>query len=320
MSSYLVYLKWTIRNAWASDRGAPPEPHRYASRQPRFQPRQGDSVWVVACPRWPGGSRLPPTLVAQLVAREDVIDLDRAGSVDPADQRFRAFGRFLAKGDPGRGAYFPINNCYPLLLSLDFEPRRPIGACPYCRHDRVDHIDHPSLYAHIPTHLQTVRRLTALDEQRLVRYRQELQARRSFFLSYRRRDTSALTRVFADELGRHGALYWLDQEMIRYEAAAPEQELPPQALLQMLSDAVRQADGFVAFVSPGYWDSAWIKHELACADRFAQSAHLRHRIAIGLGGRPDRLSGGWQWYDLGQSPDRHEAARELARDLLGGAA
>lgn len=60
-----------------------------------------------------------------------------------------------------------------------------------------------------------------------------------FFISYRYGESDDLVRIFVGEIGKLGTAYWLDQEMIRYQARDQQDRLPQDRLGQMLSDAIR---------------------------------------------------------------------------------
>lgn len=315
MAGYLVYVKWQVLRSWTrkSRGGGWRYPYRYATDQRHFRPKRGDTVWVVACPRW-HRDRLPPTLVARLQLSKDYVDLDTATDLTPLDRRFRRFGRYLAVADPDHSRYYPINNCYRTLLSLDFQTHRPISRCARCT--QVEVSPEGSLYAHIPTHLQTVRRLTDEDVRRLNEYAEATERGQVVFISYRHGESDDLVRAFADEVGRQGAAYWLDEEMILYQAKAEQDWLPRERLEQMLSDAIQQAYIFVAFASPTYLESDWVRYEIERARFFADQGHVRRLVAVNTVEPAAPLDFTAELRDVSQEVEKDRAVRQIARELM----
>jgi hypothetical protein len=285
MTAYLVYLSWTIRRGWKHSM-ASSRPYKYSSDQEHFQPKQGDSIWVVSCPRWEQ-DRLPPTLIARLEAARDCIDLLTANDASPEERAFRRYGRYLAVSDAAHGEYFPVNNLYNTLMALEFTTGKAISACPRCTQAEADPAK--PFYNHIATHLQTIRRLSQLDVDRLERHAGAVRSQRVFFISYRHSEAAQEVRKFAANLSLGGGGYWLDSEMIRYRAAGESGRIPEEKLKQYLSDGIRQAYVFVAFVSQSYLERKWIRYELEKAREYGDQGHLKRVVVVYLDPAAGRL-------------------------------
>ncbi len=290
-------------------------PYRYASDQVRFNPMRGDTVWVAACPRWQA-QRLPPTLVARLEIIQDCIDLERDSDLEPLDRAFTKFGRYLAKSDEAHAEYFPVNNFYATLMNLEFVGGRRLGSCPKCQ--QVDLEPGKQLYYHIPYHLQSVRILAENGDSLMRAHAHAVTEQKVFFLSYRHREAELQVREFAAELARQGAVYWLDNEMIRCRARTPQDYIPRERLEQYLSDAIRQSFIFVAFVSPSYLEREWIQYELEQARQFVDQGHVRRVAAIYLAEGDDPIPGTTNEWHLAGLPKgkQNQKLRQIVSVLI----
>lgn len=314
MSAYLVYLSWKIRAGWKQSSASSP-PYKYASDQVHFQPQKGDTVWVVSCPRW-DQDRLPPTLIARLETIRDCVDLFTATDVSAEEWAFCRYGRYLAVSDQGHGEYFPVNNLYNVLLGLEFSGGKSLSACLKCSQAEANPAE--PFYTHIPSHLQTIRRLTSSDEARLQAQAEAVRLQRNLFLSYRHVEAADTVRQFASLLRLGGGAYWLDAEMIRYRASSGQAHIPWDKLAQYLSDGIRQSFVFVAFVTATYLERDWIRFELEQAERYHREGHVNRLVAIYLDPQAGDLPFAAEEIRLSAQTGEQRERRlaELARSLL----
>lgn len=256
----VAYLRWDVRRDWKR-LGGPGSgdrrlyPYAYGSNWRHFREvvKPGSTLWVVAAPLY-GGSRLPPTLIAQLVVR--TVRRGKAaahrGGRRPAGPDDYAW---VAEARRDASEYYPLNNAFHVLTEIEFENsrgrRRSIPK-------RPEPFDPRNPYQHVPGYLQNICRVAPGDESGLEALARQIRERRIVFLSYARQEafpgTGYVSRL-VDRLRARDFSPWIDLGFV----PQPEEgvEFADPLLRQILEDGLRQAGLFVALSGPLYRERFW---------------------------------------------------------------
>jgi hypothetical protein len=273
----LVYLSWNVLFEWkrrrkeeGADRVSVREaaPFAYGSDQVTLynNARPGDVVWVFSAPRF-SRYRLPPSLIARLHV-SDVIDQDNleedsevARKIPDAVKKWR----YVVLGDRSRSTYFPLNNAYSVLTSIEFGGASKTIDPETCTHCRKLIASGKQIFSGIPAHLQRVRRLARGFGADVERYAAQVKRGRMVFLSYRRRDASRMAGELVRKLEDRSVYCWLDNLMMPRRVAGGKIKLKKALMTDTLSDGLRQTTMFLALVTRSYNKSEWTSKELGLA-------------------------------------------------------
>ncbi len=225
-----------------------------ASRDRYLQDLVGDggTLWIIVSRRKPDGGRL-----MSLAFR---LENCKSRTYPEKGQ----FGKYAVVGNPHASTLFAVNDARYLLMSLRFEPFRPI------RNASV-----------IGQSIQRPRRLNPDDVKLLEDYKVETD-RWSVFISYQREGEERLAIQLADFLRRSGIPAFLDQDILRVG----------QQWKTSILNAVRRSRTFILLIGKNTHRSREVQSEL----REALNRRIRV-IPLIVGGTLE------QWTDFRQLSD-----------------
>lgn len=265
-----------------------PLTNQYGSNQPVLDKLVfGDGLWLFTAPVFGQGASqriLPPSVLGRISITHQWND--SACTAEPASgapactpaapdtRRFDVSGlqyEYWRCGTPGDA--LPIHNAFWLFKSLTFKGRVK-QVSPTCERCDPTSVSERGPFGHLMQHFQSIRTLTDDSVTRLARLQGHVADRRTLFLSHRHDEAGPLVSEIAGHLWDH-ALCWWDVQ------ALPQSVRYADRVLQdMLSDGIRQAGWFVAFLTPGYAATKWTAEEWENAQMLGTRFDMARRLKI----------------------------------------
>ena len=293
MAEYLARVTWkkirSYREEYAAAEGSRrlPLTDQYGSDQRALDKLKfKDGLWLFTAPVLGYGSRrrtLPPSVLGRVSITHQwnrgAPSMQLAvgapsGTAPMCDTRMRNVSegyKYWRCGIPGES--LPIHNAFSLFKSLTFEGRvkRVSASCKGCNPSSVPK---HGPFGHLMQHYQSIRQLTDDSVTLLSKLNDHVVTRHTLFLSHKHQEAGSLVREVAGHLRDH-ALCWWD-----VQAIPQTRRYADHTLQDMLSDGIRQAGCFVAFLTPGYATSGWTHDELKEAEAISSDPSLTRRPKI----------------------------------------
>ena len=201
----------------------------YISKKPRILNLVGNRgrLWIVTSSRKKNEDRIYSL----------AYKLDKCEPFEVWPHLQKRFGSLGVTADPRVCHHYPRNNLTELLMSLEFEPQKPIPNRKY-----------------IGMSLMTARQLSKSDIDRMLEYEDKILHGRHVFISY-----SSMNRAYADQLQKEletsDHLVWRD---VRSIVGGDYWE-------QEIYRALENADAVVIIISLQSAASDWVKKEISLA-------------------------------------------------------
>ena len=258
-----------------------PLTNQYASNDPALnEVRFGDGIWIFTVPEFTHDGmrrRLPPTILGRLTVTHRRHSSEP--EMQPAPGAPNGFPKTL-EGFSENGDYYVVSMHYPLWLggapgvalpihnafNVFRKLRDEVAFRDPVAHQQAEQVEEEistqGPFGEVLGSFQGLRKLTDAGKARLSRLQEHVSARRTVFLSYRRKEARDVVREVAEHLA-DDALCWWDEE------ALPQAGWIEQGpMLHMLRDGIRQAGWFVSFLTDEYGrapasdqDMAWTMRE-----------------------------------------------------------
>ncbi len=323
MAEYLARVSWETvlryKELWRKDISQLHRPvpltNQYGSNQPKLGKLCfGDGLWLFVAPEFGKGAQrriLPPTILGRIEITQRTNqygfvvlahNAPKVAELAPQIEQIEVSNgyRFWRGGMPS--VSLPIHNAFAVFKTLTFVGTKTQldPGCPGCNSTRVPK---QGPYGHLMLHFQSIRQLTCTSVRQLSDLQAKLKAKKTVFLSHCHGSAGELVCEVAAIL-EPVALCWWDIQVM------PQRRWYDDDVLQnMLSDGIRQAAVFVAFVTPDYLSSTWCQTELTEAKKAGGPKIIQVRLDGSDSQLPTELmtnTKGW---------DAREIAEAIIRNL-----
>lgn len=231
----------------------------------RAQP--GDDLWLLTSMRY-RGRIIAPALIGRFKISQLSHDDSRGTILVP---------------DKSMSHYFPMNNIYDLLQSLEFAGAASSfdpSNCPHCHKAMVA----GNRYSSVGLHFMATRTLHERSIYRLENFYEKVLSSKPIFISYRWADQPDYAVGLVEALIERNVTVWWDKWMVTLLTTIEGSEIPKEKLRSTLNDGIERSRVFVALLTSSYSESEWTNHEWQTAINNLDAMHM---VAVGLGGSID---------------------------------